>query len=154
MAHPAYMEIADIPGSATRAGREDQIEVFAFEHQVDRPTDTNTGAPTGARVHREFKVLKAFDKSTPILYDYLCRGQVIDSVILHWYHTSPEGTEDEYFTHTLGNVSITKMEPHMKNVNVDQFRALPHQEWVTFRYENITWTFKDGNIEANDSWEA
>ena len=153
MAHPAYMEVPDIPGDCTRAGREDMIEVIAFEHQVDRPTDPNTGAPTGSRVHREFRVLKTFDKSTPLLHDYLCRGQSIPEFSVHWFRTSADGQEEEYFTHKLENATITKIEPHMLNTELDQYRNLKHQEWVTFRYQKITWTFTDGNIEATDDWQ-
>lgn len=51
MAIPAYMWIkddggADIKGSVTVQGREGSVEIVAFDHGVNIPTDSNTGKLT------------------------------------------------------------------------------------------------------------
>ena len=153
MALAAYMEIQDIKGGSTRSGKEDMVEVIAFDHTVDVPTDVNTGQPTGARVHREFQILKTYDKASVLLFQYLCTNKLIPSAKLHWFHTTPEGKEEEYYTMTIENASVVKINPHMLNTDDDQYRKLRHQEWVSFRYQKITWTFKDGNIEFVDDWK-
>jgi type VI secretion system secreted protein Hcp len=154
MALAAYMEIKDIKGGTTRSGKEDMVEVIAFDHTVDVPTDINTGQPTGARVHREFQILKTYDKASVLLYKYLCENKIITEASLHWYHTTPEGKEEEYYTMKIENASVVKIHPHMMNTDDDQYRKLRHQEWVSFRYQKITWTYKDGNIEYTDDWKA
>jgi type VI secretion system secreted protein Hcp len=148
------MEIKDIPGSVSRSGKEDMVEVIAFEHTVDVPTDINTGQPTGARVHREMKVLKVFDKASPLLYKALCNNEVIAEATIHWYQPDGQGKEGEYFTIKIENASVVRINPHMLNTDDDQYRRLRHQEWVSFRYQKITWTHQDGNIEFNDDYTA
>jgi len=38
---PASLKIPDIPGGSKIQGREDEIEVYGFRHEVYMPTDRN-----------------------------------------------------------------------------------------------------------------
>ena len=150
---PAYANFgSDIPGSVTITGREDTVEVIAFEHEVRIPVDPHDGSLTGTRAHSAARLLKAFDKSSPMLYDFLCNGKVIPEVLINWYKIDETGAETEYFVHKLENVRIVSIKPEMPNVKIKEYERLVHMEWIELRYEKITWTFMDGNIEATDTW--
>ena len=106
---PAYLEIADIEGSSKIEGREGWIEVLGFDHKVYMPTDRKDGSATGTRVHQDCVLLKNFDKSSPVLYEYLCNGKLIPEATLHWYQIDENGQETEYYSHKFENARVTAL---------------------------------------------
>ncbi len=157
MAIPAYMMLKDdqgndVTGSVTVSGREGSIEVLAFDHQLRIPTDNDTGELTGTRKHEPFVITKAYDAATPYLYKACSNGQTLQNLVLSWYKIDETGTEVEYFRHTLEGVKVTSVKPSMANVKDLDKERYPHLEDVSIRYQKITWTFLDGNIEFSDSW--
>lgn len=150
---PAYMWIAEAPGSVKVKGREDSIEVIAFRHEVLIPTDPHTGKLAGVRRHEPLVITKAFDKSSPYLYQACVKGQTLKKVEIKWYEIDPTGKEVEYFNHLLEYVKIVSVKPFMPNTKDPASDRLVHMEEVSFRYERITWTFVDGTIQYMDSWE-
>jgi type VI secretion system secreted protein Hcp len=150
---PAYMFIAEAPGSVKVKGREDSIEVIAFHHEVLIPTDPHTGKLAGVRRHEPLVITKAFDKSSPYLYQFCVTGKTLGKVEIKWYEIDPTGKEVEYFNHLLEKVKIVSVKPFMPNTKDPAFDRLVHMEEVSFRYEKITWTFVDGTIQYADSWE-
>lgn len=149
---PASLEIGEIPGSCEVQGRESHMEVLGFRHEVYMPTDRKDGSATGTRVHKDFVVIKNYDKGTPKLYEHLCNGKIIGSAKLHWYMIDETGTEKEYFTHELTNARVTSIRPYMPDVDNPSNEQYKHMEEVSFRYEKVKWLYKDGNVEYTDSW--
>lgn len=149
---PASLKIPDIPGGSKIQGREDEIEVYGFRHEVYMPTDRKDGSATGTRVHQDFVMVKNFDKASPKLYEYLCNGKVIPSATLRWFMIDENGSEVEYFSHELTNARITAIRPHMPDVDNPANEQYKHMEEVSMRYEKVKWLFKDGHIEYEDSW--
>lgn len=149
---PAYMNIPDIPGSSKVQGRENHIEVLGFNHEVYMPTDRKDGSAAGTRVHKDLVLVKNYDKASPKLYQYLCNGKIISTATLHWYRIDEQGSEKEYFKHQLENARITSIRPYMPDVDNPANEQYKHMEEISFRYEKITWTFLDGNVEFSDSW--
>ena len=150
---PAYLTVPDIPGSVQVEGREDTMQILAFDHTVHIPTDVKDGKASGTRVHGQFKITKNFDKGSPLLYQYLCQGTVMDEVTLNWYTIDEGGNEKVYFTHTLAKCRITDINSWMPNVDNPETERYQHMEDVSFQYEKITWKIADGNVEASDSWK-
>jgi len=155
---PAYMFLKDesgnaVEGSVEVAGREGSVEVWAFDHEVRIPTDPDTGKLTGTRKHEAVKFVKAYDKSSPYLYKAVCEGQTFAEVTFHWFQINDEGAETEYFTHKLEGVKICSVKPVMHNVKDPSKERYVHLEEVQMRYQKITWTYVDGNLEASDSWK-
>jgi len=150
---PAYIDFKDFPGSCQVSGREDQVEVLGFTHEVYIPTDRKDGSTTGTRVHDAMAIVKNYDKASPKLFEHLCNGKKIPEVLIHWYQIDPStGSETEYFTHKLVDVIIVSIKPWMPNVDDPTSERYKHMEQVSMRYGKITWTFVDGNIEFTDSW--
>lgn len=158
MAIPAYMWMkdengAEVKGSVDVADREGSVEVLEFHHEVRIPTDPDTGKLTGTRKHESLIIMKAFDASSPYLYKAVCEGQTFDEIILKWYRIDETGSEQPYFQHTLENCKLCSVKPVMYNVKLQEYERLVHMEEVAIRYQKITWTYLEGNLEASDSWK-
>lgn len=153
MPMPAYMTIDGVEGGVTVAGREGTIEVLEFHHEVRIPTDPHTGQLTGTRKHEAFQIVKAYDKSSPLLYQAVCEGLTFDSVTLDWYKIDDEGAETLYFKHQLEGVKVCSVKPLMHNVKIAEFERTVHMEMLSLRYSKITWEFTDGGLIHSDSWK-
>ena len=116
------------------------------------PTDLDTGELTGVRKHEAMVITKAFDSASPYFYKACSNGQTLKELTLRWYKIDPSGRETEYFSHKLENVKITSVKPKMHNVKDLEKERYPHLETVSLRYDKVTWTYVDGNIEFSDSW--
>ena len=151
---PAYMWINDgeIKGGCTVAGREDSIEVLEFNHEVRIPTDPDTGQLTGTRKHEAFKIVKAFDQSSPLLYKAVCEGLTYETLRLEWYKIDDEGAEIMYFKHDLEQVKVCSVKPIMYNVKAKEYERYVHMEEISFRYGKISWEYPDGGFMHSDSW--
>ena len=152
MAIPAYMKIEGIPGSVQVKDRVDTIEVLEFDHKVYLPIDKDDGSITGTRKHGAITFHKAFDKASAELYKKVCTGENIGSIKIDWYEINPKGSEEYYFTHELKNCKISSVRSYMHNVKDPTRETFVHQEEVSIRYEEITWAFKEGNIQHSDQW--
>ncbi|MBS9444274.1 Hcp family type VI secretion system effector [Photorhabdus heterorhabditis] len=157
MAIPAYLWLkddggADIKGSVDVQNREGSIEIVALEHALHIPTDNNTGKLTGTRVHAPLVFTKEVDSSSPYLYKAVTSGQTLKSAEIKWYKIDDAGQEKEYFNTRLENVKVVKVAPLMHDIKDPAKEKHNHLEQVEFRYEKITWTYKDGNIIHSDAW--
>ncbi|OQY28079.1 MAG: hypothetical protein B6244_08210 [Candidatus Cloacimonetes bacterium 4572_55] len=143
-----------IPGVNTIAGREDSDPVYDFDHHLHIPTERSTGRLAGNRVHDPVVLITPYSKSTPILFKCMCNGETLSEVIVKWYQIDPEGNEIEYFRTTLKKVKITDMQFELPNIQDPKFDNWNHYVKLSFRFEDITYTWIDGNIEYTDSFTA
>ncbi len=158
MPTPAYLNIkaeksGDIKGSVKVKGREDSIEVLAFSHEIQMPTDPQTGRLAGVRRHLPLVITKAFDKSSPLLYQLVCSGENLTDVTIKWFAIQPDGKEANWYTHKLKNAQITSVRAIMPDIKDPDNQHLVPTEEVAFRYQEITWEVTDGGIMATDSWD-
>jgi type VI secretion system secreted protein Hcp len=154
---PAYMWMkdengAEVKGSVDVSSREGSVEVLEFNHEVRIPTDPDTGKLTGTRKHEAITLVKSFDASSPYLYKAVCEGQTFSEVEFKWFRIDDTGSETEYFNHKLTGVKICSVKPVMYNVKDPAKERYVHLEQVSLRYQKITWTYLDGNLQASDSW--
>ncbi len=157
MASPAYLTITDDQGSQIKAnvkiqGRVGTAEVLAFDYDVSIPSDKNTGALTAVRKHNAALITKTIDAASPDLFDACCRGKTLQSMKIDWYRINDKGEEENYYTHTLTGVKITKVRHFMLNVKDPEFDQYGHQEEVQVRFQKIEMNHPDGNLKATDSW--
>jgi type VI secretion system secreted protein Hcp len=71
-------------GKIYQEGHENEILVQAFEHQVIRPYQPQSGQPAGSRVHNPLMITKIFDRSSPLLYRALTLNEPL-TCTLRWY---------------------------------------------------------------------
>lgn len=141
-----------IKGDCQMKGREDSIEVQAFNHEIRTPRDPQSGLPTGKRIHNALSIVKVIDKSSPLLYRALVTGEQMKEVVIKWYRQNPQGKEEHYFTHKLENAMIVSMRPWKVNCLDDKTLHYKDMEELSFTYRKITWTFEDGGVSAQDDW--
>jgi type VI secretion system secreted protein Hcp len=157
MSIPLHLWLKDSSGSAIRgssdvAGREGSIEVLSFAHGISSPVDANTGKLTGGRLHRPMLLEKEIDRATPMLYMAIARGQTLQSAELKWYRIDPSGREVEYFNIMMRNVKIAAVSPRVPNIKEEASQIHNHIEQIELRYEEITWSYLDGNLQFRDAW--
>lgn len=153
MSNPAYLWLTDengspVTGGSLVSGRTGAIELKSVTHNVQIPTDTNTGRLTGTRVHSPLIFQKEFDKVTPLLYKALSQGLTLKSATIKMYQIVDSGIETEYFNIILENVKISSITPDLYQGG----QTGTHFETIKMRYETITWKCCDGNILFKDSW--
>ncbi len=139
-------------GDCTQKGREKTILVYATEHFVEIPRDSLTGLPTGQRIHKPFKITKRIDPSSPLLYQACTSGEQMKTWQLDYYHINDKGQEELYFQVKLENAIIVEIKSYKENVLIEEYKALPDMEDVSFSYTKITWSHKTANKESEDDW--
>jgi len=166
MPTPAYMTIQgetqgditsgtfteDSVGNIWQEAHQDQILVEAFDHNVTVPTDTQSGQPTGQRVHKQLIITKVFDKCSPLLYEALTRGEKLPTCEIKWFRTSAQGVQEHYFTHKLEDAIIVDIKAHMPNCQDPGTASFTHLEDISFSYRKITWTHEKCGTSGSDDW--
>ncbi|MEE3664634.1 type VI secretion system tube protein TssD [Brenneria sp. g21c3] len=159
MAIPAYLSLVDskgvkITGASQVVGREGDIEVLSFTHNITLPAMGSSGKLSGSRIHKEISLEKEFDQSSPYLYRSLATGSTLKKALIKWYRINHTGSEIEYFNILLENVKITAITPNMYNIKDPDRAMYNHIESLSLRYEAITWCYLEGNIKFKDSWSS
>jgi len=159
MALNAYLKLkgatqGEITGSVTQRGRENSIMVVAYSHDVMSPRDAASGLPTGKRMHKPITITKEIDKASPLLYSAMVNNENIDEFTLDFWRPSAAGAEVQFYTVTLLNATISEMREYMLDNKVPENMKFPPMETVSFTYQKITWTWKDGGITAEDDWQT
>lgn len=153
MSIPAYLWLVDangspLIGSSLVSGRIGAIEIRSLTHNVNIPTDGNSGRLTGTRIHAPIQFQKEFDRVTPLLYKAQSEGVTLKNATIKMYTITEAGMEMEYFNIILNNVKVT-------SITADLYPGAltgTHLETVLLRYESITWKHCDGNILYTDTW--
>jgi len=143
----------DSVGSIWVKGHENEIIVQGLTHEVEIPTDPQSGMPAGPRKHKRMTVTKVFDKSSPLLYQALTSGEHMSECVLKWYRTSKTGQQEHYFTIKLIEAIIVNIHAYMPNCQDPGKSNFTHLEDVSFAYRKIIWTHEKSGTEAEDDWQ-
>lgn len=159
MALNAYLTLTgetqgEIKGSVTQAGREDNMEVYGWSHEVLSPRDAASGLPTGKRQHKPIVLIKPIDKASPLLMNMLVNNENITDWALRCWRPSREGKEFQYYTVELVNASVSSIQVEQLNNKYPENMRHELREHVSFVYQKIIWTWEDGGITAEDDWES
>ncbi|WP_434652927.1 Hcp family type VI secretion system effector [Pseudomonas sp. R3-56] len=166
MATPAYMSVtgekqglitagafsADSVGNTYQEGHEDQVMVQAVQHEMTIPRDPQSGQPTGQRLHKPLVITKVFDKASPLLLQALNSGERMTEVVIHWYRTSAQGTQEHYYTTKLEDAIIVDMKDYMLTCQDPGNSHFTHLQDVHFSYRKITWTHEVSGTSGSDDW--
>jgi type VI secretion system Hcp family effector len=124
-----------VNGSVTQKGREGSIEVIGTEHNV-------ASTAVGSRTHSAFVVKKKVDVASSKLYSALINGETFDAT-LSFVRPNAAGIESQYYSVKLTRARITE-------IKFSQANGLETEE-VAFTYQDITWSFADGNATVSDT---
>jgi type VI secretion system secreted protein Hcp len=141
-----------IKGDITKTwkGAADEIELMSWQHGLTSPRDAHTGLPTGRRMHQPIEVVGKLSKAAPLLFFALCTNEMLKKVTINCWSQAKAGagaTVAIFYTVELENANIAQMQHVTHDVDGSLFYR------VSFTYEKITFTWKDGGITAEDTWE-
>jgi len=145
---------ANSVGNVYQEGHEDEAIVQAFQHEVIIPRDPQSGQPTGQRVHQPVVLTKIFDKSSPLLYNALCNGEVLSKVEIKWWRTSMDGMQEHYFTHLLTDAVLVDIKAFMPNCQDPGQAHFTHLEELSMSYRRIEWTHEVAGTTGEDDWRT
>jgi len=142
-----------IEGSSLRKGRENRINLFAFNHNVKLPFQSHRNIGNGPVVHEPLSITKEVDKSTPKLYQALVEKELLTEVKLEWFRFDSKGEENVYYQVILENAHLLSISPWTPKVDASDSDRLRFMEELTFAYEKITWNWgPDGDIAYQTDW--
>ena len=132
--------------------QEDSIQVQAFEQTIHLPTVPANGKASGPRVHKGVKITKVFDKSSPLLYQALCQGEQIVNLEIQWYRINSAGEPEHYYTHTLSDAVITRIDAYMPDCQDPKNDPYTHMEDIWVSYKAIEVAHEVCGTAGMDAW--
>lgn len=148
----------EIRGPSRRRGYEGQIPVIAVNHDIAVPRDLSTNKPSGKRQHHALIITKEVDRTTPLLNQLMVRNAAIKDAELTFLGTDPNSVfpnaENKLYTIKLQNAFISHIELVLPNISGDPKKNAAMIEIVSIVYSKIEWTWTDGDITGQDTWEA
>jgi type VI secretion system secreted protein Hcp len=94
------------------------------------------------------------DRASPLLYRAVAQGLTLKSAEVKWYRTKEAGKEEEYFNVLMRNVKVVSLSPRVPNIKEQASAHRNHFEVVEFMYEEIQWSYLDGNLIFKDGWNV
>ena len=158
MSSPIYLHLTNSGGAQLKSGVGDRrnaklndlIEILALDHTVEIPTNLQTGAITGKRIHRPLKITKRVDGSTAELYKALTTGETLQKAELRFHKQDATGQDEQYFTVTLKGVVVSQIRAWSPSILEEEHGQHEAMEDVSFSYKEITWSH--GTKMAEDKW--
>jgi type VI secretion system secreted protein Hcp len=119
MAVNAYLKVDGRPGAST--SKQDHIDVLSFSFgasmsHVIGPGSAGAEARTGRANINDLSVMKAVDKTSPLLFDDCVTGNVLKTVDLIYDKPMGDQQEDYYKIH-MENALITSIQHSGSNEN-------------------------------------
>lgn len=139
-------------GNTYQEGHENETLVKALTHSIKVPRDPSSGQPSGQRSHQPLVVTKLFDKSSPLIYNALTKGETLTNVDLKFYRTSYAGKPEHYFTIALEDAVIVNIETTMNSEVGMAVSDVAPLENVAFAYRKITWRHETASTSGEDDW--
>ena len=166
MSTPAYIRIegktqglitqgaftGDSVGNVFVEGHEDEILVQAIKHSIKTPTDPQSGQPSGPRVHSPFIFTCALNKAMPLLNTALVNGETLTNVLVEWYRTSTDGTQEKFYRTLFEDATIVSIDtvlPHAQDPSSASYTQVIE---VSLTYRKIIWEHLLAGTEGSDDW--
>ena len=143
-----------IGGDSTLKGLENAIRIFGFKSSMEVPRDTQTGLPTGQRMHHPLTIVKPLDESSPLLMATCASGEKMNKFELSLFRINLKGDYEMYYKIILVNAVIVDITTTMLNNTEPAFKDYPQMEEVSFTFDKITVVHVQKNIETTDDWKA
>lgn len=148
---------AEIQGNSSQIslGRENSIECLFFESGVVTAREAGSGMATGRRQYQPILIRKRIDKSTPLIAKALCNNEVIEG-IFKFFRPNPagDGTTQQFFTMYIKQGRVESQRIWSPDTIVPATSTEPPQEEIGFVLHTIGWTYEDGGVMHEDTWNA
>jgi len=153
MPNEIYLQLSGIEGEVQTKSYDNFIQVLEYSHEMIQ--NTSNSAPvrgtTGNVNHKDIRILKYVDKSSPKLYAACSTGKHIDDGKLDFLRAAGDD-KVKYLEIKLKDVIISRVAPAAA-ARSDEFP----QEYVDLNYGEIEWTYSaqkrtggsaSGNVNA------
>jgi type VI secretion system secreted protein Hcp len=147
----------DIKGESTQTslGRADSIECVFYKQSVITAREAGSGLATGRRQYQPLLIRKRIDKSSPLLMKALCDNTAIDATFKFFRpNPSGDGTTEQFYTVAFKKGRIASIKQVVPDTIVPASSTEPPLEEVTFVFHTIGWTYTNGGVTHEDSWDA
>jgi len=142
---------ADSMGNSWQEGHEDECLVQALMTNVAVPTDPQSGQPTGQRVHLPTTLTKQFDKASPLLWQALASGELLQ-LEMKFFRTNVAGQQEHYFTISWEDAILVGGKGSIPNCLDLDNKNFSHMEDWSFSYRKVTWTHEKAGTSGSDDW--
>jgi type VI secretion system secreted protein Hcp len=147
---------ADIKGESTQKslGREGSIECVYFEECVKTAREAGSSVATGRRQHEDILIRKRIDSSSPLILKALTGNSAIEATF-KFFRPAPkgDGTTQQFYTIAIKEGRITSYRIVSPDVTAPASVALPPLEEIRISFHTIKWTYTDGGVEHEDTWD-
>ena len=147
----------DIQGESTQTslGRENSIECVFYKQSVITARESGSGMATGRRQYEPLLIRKRIDKGSPLLMKALAENTVIEGVF-KFFRPNPtgDGTTEQFYTVDIKRGRIASIAQYVPDTMVPATSTEPPMEEVTFVFHTISWTYTNGGVTHEDTWDA
>ena len=147
---------ADIHGESSQhsLGRQDSIECVYYEQEVMTAREAGSGVASGRRQYKPLMIRKRIDKSTPLIAKALVENQKIDAKF-KFFRPNPtgDGTTEQFFTVEIKQGRVAHQKQFVPDTIVPATATDPPLEEVSFVFHTISWTYTNGGVTHEDTWD-
>jgi len=148
---------ADIQGENTQTSlnRANTIECLHYEQAVATARETGSGLATGRRQYEPLVITKRVDKASPLLQKALTTNAVIDGKF-QFFRPNPtgDGTTEQFYTVEIKLGRIASINEWVDDTFDPALANRPMLEQVSFVFHTISWTYTNGGVTHEDTWNT
>jgi type VI secretion system secreted protein Hcp len=148
------MSQGPIKGDCNQAKYLDWIMIYGIDHGIKLPANPLTGMPTGQRQHQPYKITKAVDTASPLLYQACTSGEHMKKCNIVYNRINERGQEEQYFGVTLENAIIVAIRHYKPLTLLEENKPYHDMEEISLSYTKIIWQHTVANMEAADDWAS
>ena len=146
----------DIKGESTQTSldRENSIECLYFEQAVKTAREAGSGMASGRRQYEPLLIRKRIDKASPLISKALVENQVIEGKF-KFFRPNPtgDGTTEQFFTIEVKQGRVASQKLYSPDTIVPATSTEPPLEEVSFVFHTINWTYTNGGVTHEDTWD-
>lgn len=125
------------------------INILGFGHQMTAPYDPATGARTGRHQHMPFRIVKAFDQISPLIYNALANNEEMN-IVIRTFRRGRAGLNIPVSSISLQNARVIDIrKPSSEDISAGNNGLA---EEISFVYTTITWTDEASGTSTDDHW--
>ncbi len=146
MAFKSYAFIENQDGPVEGPLEDGSIEVFEVKANVYLPYDTELNKPQGTRRIEPVEITFEKGPHSPLLMKTLCEGQTCPEVKINWQRIESDGSEKVYYSTTLKNAKVVRMEEISPLTKVPSQENMGHLEKIALVAEEYVWLYEPSGI--------
>jgi type VI secretion system secreted protein Hcp len=147
----------DIQGESTQTslGRENSIECLYYKQSVISAREAGSGMATGRRQYEPLLIRKRIDKSSPLLMKTMVENVACEGTF-KFFRPNPtgDGTTEQFYTVVIKQARIASVSQYVPDTIVPATSTEPPLEELTFVFHTINWTYTNGGVTHEDTWNA